>query len=203
MEKKEKQNKKEILVIVAHPDDETIWAGGMLLKSNDNKTIISLCRKQDKDREPKFQKVCKMLGAKGYIFDLDDSEEGDYKKISSEEIINPILEITKGKKYDLLYTHGKNGEYGHIRHLEVHDTVDGMLNEGKLHAKTVLFFSYARERDVEGEPCHINSSADKLIRLEKPYFKMKKKLIKDIYGFQEGGFEVESSRDVEAFDVRR
>jgi hypothetical protein len=191
--------KKEALIIVAHPDDETIWAGGMLLKSKDNKTIISLCRKNDEDRAPKFKKVCKLLKADGHIFDLDDAEEGYYKELSVQDIINKILEITRDKKYDSLYTHGENGEYGHIRHLEIHKAVNEMLKQKLLSAREVFFFSYIKE----GEFCNINSNADKLIRLEKPYFKMKKQLIEEVYGFQKGGFEVESSRDLEAFDIKK
>ena len=45
-----------------------------------------------------------------------------------------------------------------------------------------------------------NSNADKLIKLEKPYLKMKKELIKKVYGYQKGGFEEKSSAEVEAFD---
>lgn len=197
-------NKKEILIIVAHPDDETIWAGGTILKSKDNKTIISLCRKNDVDRAPKFEKVCKLLGAQGYISDLDDAEEGYYKEISNEDVIKRILEIinVKNKKYDILYTHGKNGEYGHIRHLNVNKAINEMLEKELLSAKKVFFFSYTRERNVEGEPCHVNPNADKLIKLEKSYFKMKRHLIKDIYGFQDGGFEVESTSEVEGFDIK-
>ena len=39
---------KEALVIVAHPDDETIWMGGTILKNKNWKwTILSLCRASD------------------------------------------------------------------------------------------------------------------------------------------------------------
>jgi LmbE family N-acetylglucosaminyl deacetylase len=196
--------KKEVLVIVAHPDDETIWLGGTLLKDNSNKTIICLCRKKDEDRYPKFKKVCKILKSKGYISDLDDSEKGYYKKISKKEIINRILKITKNKKYDTLYTHGKNGEYGHIRHIEVYNSVNEMLNKKLLYAKDVFYFSYIKKVNKKKiKSCNINSSADKLIRLEKPYFKMKKKLIQEVYGFKKGSFEEKSCRDREALDIKK
>jgi hypothetical protein len=191
--------KKEILVIVAHPDDETIWMGGTLLKSKDNKTIIALCRKNDTDRFPRFEKACKILNSKAYISDLDDAEEGYYKELSVQDIIKRILPFTKDKKYDYLYTHGENGEYKHIRHMEVHNAVNEMLKQKLLSPEKVFFFSYTKI----DKTCNINSNADKLIKLEEPYFKMKKQLIKDNYGFQEGSFEYESSGDAEAFDFKK
>jgi len=191
--------KKEILVIVAHPDDETIWMGGTLLKSKANKTIITLCRKDDKDRFPRYDKACKVFNAQSYMSDLDDSEKGHYKNISSEEVIIRILKIIKDKKYDYLYTHGENGEYGHIRHIEIHKAIEEMLKQNLISPKKVFFFSYIKT----DKNSNINSNADKLIKLEKPYFKMKKNIIKEIYGFNEGSFEYESCRDVEAFDIKK
>jgi hypothetical protein len=116
-----------------------------------------------------------------------------------QDIINRILEITKDKKYDYLYTHGENGEYGHVRHIEVHKAINEMLKQKLISAKKVLFFSYVKTE----KNSNINPNADKLIKLEKPYFEMKKKLIKEIYGFQEGSFEYESCRDAEAFDFKK
>ena len=192
--------KKEILVIVAHPDDETIWMGGTLLKSKFNKTIVCLCRKKDKDRAPKFEKACKMLNAKGYISDLDDFEKGYFKKISSQDIIKRILKFAKEKKYDYLFTHGKNGEYEHIRHKEIHNAVKEMLNKKILSVKKVFFFSYLPKKNNFQGYAKYNSSADKLIKLNFNEILMKKNIIKNIYCYSEGGFEEKSSDKIEAFD---
>ena len=41
---------KKANVIVAHPDDETIWMGGKIIHEKDFQwTILSLCRKDDLD----------------------------------------------------------------------------------------------------------------------------------------------------------
>jgi hypothetical protein len=63
-------------VIVAHPDDETIWAGGMVLMNPDWKWhFISLCRGSDPDRAPRFIQAVQKLGGMGWIGDLDDGSE--------------------------------------------------------------------------------------------------------------------------------
>jgi len=181
---------KKVLVIIAHPDDETIWVGGTLLKNKDkwDVTIISLCRKDDKDRAPKFKKVCKELNAKGFISDLDDSEQGDFKKISNKDIINRVQQFLKQNiNYDYIFTHAKNGEYGHIRHIEVHNAVVEMLNNKQLKSKKVFFFSYIKDKKTE--ICYIDRNADKLIRLKNIYFSKKMQLIQKIYRFEEKSFE--------------
>ena len=194
---------KEILVIVAHPDDETIWMGGTLIRSKLKETIICLCRKNDKDRAPKFEKACKILGAEGHIFDLDDFEKGYYKKISKQDVIKKILSITKKKKYDYLYTHGENGEYKHIRHIQIHEGVKEMLKKELLFAKEVFFFSYLkRKNNFQGYAIY-NSNAYKLIKLNRNELSMKKNIIKNIYGYKKRGFEEKSSGKIESFDIEK
>src|SRR3989339_870224 len=108
------------LVLVAHPDDETIWMGGTLFQNlQTDWTIFSLCRKSDNDRKPKFDNVCAFYGARGIITDLDDED-----KLSTEKTIPIIQELVEEEigreKLDYIFTHGANGEYGHPRHIGVY-----------------------------------------------------------------------------------
>jgi hypothetical protein len=83
----------------------------------------------------------------------------------------------------------------------VHNSVNEMLNKKLLIAKKVFFFSYLK--DEKTGFCNINSSADKLIRIKNPYFKIKKQLIQEIYGFQENSFENKCSINKEAFEIKK
>ena len=187
------------LVIVAHPDDETIWMGGTILNNpNWEWTILSLCRKDDKDRAPKFAKVCKELNASYFISDLDDEK---FNEINSWDIINRIKSMKENINYDYIFTHGENGEYGHIRHIDVYRAVNEMIKIGELKCKKIFYFAY-EGKNLPGKFCDIDKNANKFIKLSKDVHSRKKYLIKNIYGFNDESFEVKSSKDIEAFNVK-
>ena len=186
------------LVVVAHPDDETIWMGGYILKNKEDWEIISLCRKNDTDRNPKFFRVCGELNASCSMSDLDDET---MRELETEEVIFKIRTIIKSKEYDYIFTHGRNGEYGHKRHIDVHNAVNKMISAGEIKCKKIFYFSYLGE-NVPGKFCNVNPSANKFIKLPRNIYEIKKHLIKDVYGFNEDSFEVKSTGPIEAFDIK-
>lgn len=195
---------KKNLVIVAHPDDETIWMGGTILKKQKAEwTILSLCRSSDQDRKPRFQKVCEYYNASPIISDLEDKE---LAPIPIKEIEEKIISLLPEKEFDNVYTHGENGEYGHLRHKEIHQAVKMLIKNKELKCKKIFAFSY-----IPGESSPPNSpklkipipnkDADEYMHLSEDNFKKKIMLVKEIYGFGGDSFEVLSCNNFEAFQI--
>jgi LmbE family N-acetylglucosaminyl deacetylase len=195
----------EVLVVVAHPDDETIWMGGTILRNKDYRwTIFSLCRAGDGDRKPKFDKACKILNATPIIADLDDEI---LKPISEKDVISIIKKSVPAKNYDFVFTHGENGEYGHIRHVDVHNAVKSMIKSRDLISKKVYFFNYEKgENAPQPEmkaPKPIEDS-DFTLNLSSKELELKKEIISQIYKYpDEKGFELISCNKTESFMLMR
>ncbi|MCR4369459.1 MAG: PIG-L family deacetylase [archaeon] len=175
------------LVVVAHPDDETIWMGGKILREkNWGWTIVSLCRKDDPDRRPKFFKVCSMLGARGFMSDLDD-DHPEKRLDGLDEVVRRIEPIAMDKKFDYVFTHGENGEYGHNRHIEVNAAVKAMAEGGLIDCEHLFEFSYRR---LEGPfRCVPELGSNEVFALSEAEFEKKKSLVNDVYGFSKQSFE--------------
>ena len=186
------------LIVVAHPDDETIWAGGVLLRhKNISWTIFSLCRKDDEDRMPKFLLAAKFYRARGIISDLDD--EGNLKiQESVSGIKKRIRHELAEKKFDYIFTHGPEGESNHPRHKEVSLAVKEMLRKNELAASQVFYFAY--KLDKKKGVCLPSASPDFYLKLSSEEFKTKRHIITGLYGFSKLSFENRSCSIIETFN---
>lgn len=191
------------LVVIAHPDDEIIWMGGLILRHAQVRwTIFSLCRASDNDRAPKFSRVCELYGAQGIITDLED-EDGLSVKATVPIIKQLIVKEIGKREYDYVFTHGANGEYGHPRHIGVHQAVKDLIKTGALKAKIVCCFNYRKnEKQPAVPPVVAKPDSDYMLKLTQAEFKNKKKIVAEMYGYAPRGIDVGYCVNPEAFKIK-
>ncbi|MCK5320415.1 PIG-L family deacetylase, partial [Candidatus Parcubacteria bacterium] len=173
------EDNKKVLVVIAHPDDETIWMGGTIARNKKiDWTIFSLCRASDRDRAPKFKRVCEYCGAKSIIADLDDNGKLNLEE-AKQEAKKIILKKIGFNKFDYIFTHGANGEYGHERHIAVHLAINELIKEKKIKPKTVFYFNY-----VKNKKNYLESDSDSIInKLSEKELLEKKRIVAEMYGY--------------------
>ena len=190
---------KTVAIIVAHPDDEILWTGGIILNNPQwNYFIISLCRKNDENRSSNFYKVLKILNAQGIMGNLDD--EPEQKPLNTLEVEQKILDLLPKKHFDLIITHSPFGEYTkHLRHEEVGKAVIMLWNKDKIATNKLWVFAYE-----DGNKKYFPKAIENT-----PYFETLKKeiwikkynLITETYGFEKNSWEAKTTPKAEAFWV--
>lgn len=141
-----------LLAIGAHPDDETMLAGGLLawaVEAGLRVELASVTRGEGGEvgeppvttqdrlgeaREAELRCAAEALGASGVTFlpfvdplldpKLDDPAVALFRIAATPEVFErAIVETVRAVRADVLLTHGSNGEYGHPQHLYTHEMV--------------------------------------------------------------------------------
>lgn len=113
------------LMIVAHPDDESIF-GGDALTSSGGWTVVSVTNAGNPLRRAEF--IAAMTAARANWFMLDHADHltrGDFDPRLREQ----LAWILSDAPYELVVTHNARGEYGHPQHRALHAIVTSLLPE--------------------------------------------------------------------------
>lgn len=119
------------VVIVAHPDDETIFAGHYLLHNRNDVLVVCLTHAKDPVRSAEFKQVMDYLNVPYLMFDFPDCEFGyDQKWTESMPLILEMLhKLQKNNNFEEVLTHNVQGEYGHRHHKVLHDCVKAVFGD--------------------------------------------------------------------------
>jgi len=191
------ENRKSVAIIVAHPDDETLWAGGTILSHPEwDCFVVCMSRSRDADRAPKFYIAMKQLHAEGIMGDLDDGPEQHL--LEPEEIESAILQLLPVVDYDIILTHNASGEYTrHVRHEEVNRAVFQLWETKQISTKEIWAFAY-EDGNAAYFPKAIQSATQYEL-LPEPIWQQKYSIITDTYAFGKNSWEAETTPLAEAF----
>lgn len=97
-----------VLVAVAHPDDESVWAAGYLSTHPGTHVCCASVPDKDPERIGDFIKACEVLKAYPFVVGT----------LSSLHDFDAAVNFAQG--YDTIITHNHLGEYGHAAHRTLH-----------------------------------------------------------------------------------
>ena len=136
-----------LLCVVAHPDDETLFAGGTLAMLSERGVAVHIlsatrgeggevgdppiCTREELGhvREAELRCAAAALGARsveflGYVDPFSASLDEVFPfEADPREFEGRLIEIVDRLRPGVVLTHGSQGEYGHLGHLLVHRTV--------------------------------------------------------------------------------
>ena len=159
------QNKN--IMIVAHPDDESIFGGDHIL--HEHYFIICLTNGNNETRRKEFEEMLKKTNNDGIILNYPDSIDGKRVKWDNTDEISKQIETYLMKNdFDKIVTHNPKGEYGHIHHKLTNKIVTDLCISHHLTDKLYYFGNYYSKHNMP----HIN-----LPQLKNENLKRKKELI--------------------------
>lgn len=123
-------NEKKNLMIVAHPDDESIFAGNLLIRDNSWEVIV-VTGESNYTRKKELSLVMDSISNRSFkCLNFRDKINESF----NEDILSGKLkEIILKKNYEKILTHNPNGEYGHIQHKSLYDIVSKIVPKEKLY----------------------------------------------------------------------
>lgn len=118
-------NNPKKLMIVAHPDDEIIFGGNLLLDGNWK--VVCVTNATDKSqnkfttnkisRKDEFVTLMRHLKCSYEIWDNEDNLFNANWNI--DNLLKNLNRVINEKNYQMIVTHNLQGEYGHIQHKKI------------------------------------------------------------------------------------
>ena len=161
------------LMIVAHPDDDMLWGGAHAMDGD--YFIVVVTNKNNAKRSREFRNVLEESGNKGIILGYPDKSFGkkDSWEHNKDGIRKDLEKIINYKHWDLIVTHNKDGEYGHIHHKMTHRFVTDIFDKYKDKLNTELYY-FGKYYDKS----EINDVADTMERITPEQLEFKENILK-------------------------
>lgn len=137
------------LMIVAHPDDETLWGGGHLVEGG--YFVVCLTNGNNATRKAEYEQIISQTGNQGIILNYPDSPGGVRSDWSNEKskILGDLNLLITYKKWGSVVTHNPLGEYGHIHHKMTSSLVTYSYNLNCWENKLFYFGRYYKAADLK------------------------------------------------------
>ena len=164
------------LMVVAHPDDETLWGSHGLYKDKYLVVCVTCGSRLDRVYEykgimSKTQDDYMMLG----FPDLENGQKSDWQNVKNR-IISTLTEIIDSKDWEEIVTYNPDGVTGHIHHKMTSEYITDIVTNNNEEDKLLYFGRYYFSGDIPEE--------DKKYYLNNDEYNFKTNILYPIYETQ-------------------
>ncbi len=166
------------LMIVAHPDDETLWGGANLFK--DRYFVICLTNGFNLKRANDFRELLKFTNNSGIILnypDLQDNIRDDWSEVKTG-ILKDLSKLLNYHYWDKIVTHGPDGTTGHIHHKKTCKYVTKIVKKYNEYNNLYYFGKFYSKKNL---PKYLPRISDEELSYKKKEINIYKSVIKNIY----------------------
>ena len=157
------------LMIVAHPDDETLFGGAHLIAGD--YLVVCLTNSKDPVRSADFYDAMSIAQVKSIMLNYPDNNKDklnytwDYDQLSIQNDINLLLHY---KKWDTIVTHNPEGDYGHYHHKRVSKFTTTLYVGNKTCAKRFMYFGkfYTKDKLTDNVKATLAKTNDELFDIK-------------------------------------
>ena len=149
-------SKYQNVMIVSHPDDETLWGGANLYK--DQYFVVCLTNGFNLKRANDYRQLLKFTKNDGIILNYPDTEDNirdDWSEVKTG-ILKDLSTILNYKKWDKIVTYGPDGTYGHIHHKMAYKYVTNIAKETNNYKNLYYFGKYYSKNQIPKNLLRIN-----------------------------------------------
>jgi len=168
------------LMIVAHPDDETLWGGANLFKYR--YFVVCLTNGFNLKRANDFKKLLKLTNNSGIILNYPDSQDkirDDWSEVKTG-LLKDLSKLLNYQNWDKIVTHGPDGTTGHIHHKKTCKYVTQIAKKYNKYNNLYYFGKFYKKEKI---PKYLPRINDEELSYKKKEINIYKSVIKTIHKF--------------------
>jgi LmbE family N-acetylglucosaminyl deacetylase len=126
------------LMVVAHPDDESLFGGAQLLQGG--WMVVCVTNGYNAIRRAEFEQVMHITNSEFQIWNYCDYDGYKTRLDNLDLLRQDLVTITGSQSWHRILTHNQHGEYGHLHHIQVHYLMEEVVG------KSLWTFNFSQSR---------------------------------------------------------
>jgi len=189
--------KAKCAVIVAHPCDETLWAGGFLaMHPSFQWYIVALWAGREPVQAGRFVDAAAHYGATAILGRLPEPENGE--PMASIAVEKAIMKVLPTDRFEIMITHALWGEHTYdLRSEEVSQAVHMLQRNKRVFTSRLLCFAYESQEELAAP--QVDTDAEIQWPLPDKVWERKRQVLNRIYGFPKTSWQYCDAPKTEAF----